>query len=77
MKPVKFKQQNITFTAEGCSDLPAYKDDEEIISVWKGTLLDRLKFLFTGKMYFWLVSQSQPPIGMSVNIPFVKVKKKR
>jgi hypothetical protein len=77
MKPVRFKQQNRIYKAEGCGNLPAYKDNEEIISVWKGTFRDRLKFLFNGKMYLWLVSQVQPPIGMSVDIPFVKVKKKR
>ena len=29
MKPIKFKEQNIMYVAEGCNDLPAHKAENQ------------------------------------------------
>lgn len=78
MKPIKFKQQNITYTKpegmtdEQCGSLPAYKYESGIISCWKMSLRERIKVLFTGVVWFDVVSQVQPPIWLGVNIPFIR-----
>lgn len=73
MKPIKFKGQNTTFIADGCGDLPAYKDDDQIISCWKGSIIDRVRYLLTGKIWFSVYGQSQPPIWLSTDDPFMEV----
>ena len=81
MKPIKFKQQNITYTApaemtdEECGALPACRHENGIISCWKMTLRERLKILFTGLLWFDVVGVSQPPIWLGVDTPFIKAKK--
>ena len=37
MNPIQFKEQNVTYIAEGCNDLPAHKVKDQIISCWKLT----------------------------------------
>lgn len=44
-RPRKFDQQNITFTAEGCHDLPAKIDEDGITSCWEFTP-EELKQIF-------------------------------
>lgn len=76
MKPIAFKQQNAIFTApagmseEQCSDLPAYRDDAEIISCWKMSWCERLKMLVTGVIWFSVMGDRQPPICLSVDTFF-------
>lgn len=77
MNPIKFKEQNFTYTKpesmtdEECSSLPVYKQNNEIISCWKMSFKERIKALFTGKVWFCVMSYSQPPIWLDVNSPFV------
>lgn len=77
MKPIKFKEQNVTFgkpadmTDEQCSSLPAYRGDGDIISLWKLSFIERIKILFTGRLWFCVHSLSQPPIWFDVNNPFI------
>lgn len=65
MKPVKFKEQNVTF-AENQPEylsLPAFKNDSpmgEVISCWKGSFIDRLRFLITGKLWVSLCMFGKP-----------------
>ena len=70
MIPIKFKEQNITYVANDCGDLPTYKNDEQIISCWKGTFIDRLRYLFTGVLWFSVIGNSQPPIWLGMENPF-------
>lgn len=78
MKPVKFKQQNINFTApqgmteKECGTLPACIHDTGIVSCWKMNLWERLKVLFTGCVWFDVMARSQPPIWLGVDTPFEK-----
>lgn len=63
MKPIKFKEQNITF-AENQPEyqpLPAFKDrDGVVISCWQMSFKERMKVLFTGKIWLLLMSFNKP-----------------
>ena len=65
MKPIKFKEQNCTF-AENQPEylpLPAFKDDTEegqVISCWKLSFKERLKILFTGRLWVCLLTFRKP-----------------
>ena len=80
MKPIKFKQQNITYTKpksmtdEECGSLPACKHENGIVSCWKMTLRERLKVLFTGIVWLGVASHVQPPVWFLVDKPFIEVK---
>lgn len=57
MKPVSFPQQNIVI-AENQKEylpLPAYKesgtDEGQLITCWKFSFFERVKILFTGKLW--------------------------
>ena len=57
MKPIKFKQGNVTLTGKGgIKDLPAFRDGEYIISCWKMSLKEKLSALLFGTV--WLVVKS-------------------
>ncbi len=66
MIPIKFKESNIVFAKnqEPYLPLPAWKkpDDDKgtIICCWQATLKERLKILFTGKLYLSLLSFNKP-----------------
>ena len=65
MKPVKFKEQNVTF-AENQPEyipLPAHKVDEpegRVISCWQLSFKERIKMLFSGKLWVTLSSFNKP-----------------
>lgn len=65
MKPIKFKEQNCTF-AENQPEyqpLPALKlNDQEgnVISCWKLSFIERIRILFTGKIWMNLMMFGQP-----------------
>jgi hypothetical protein len=78
MTAVKFKEQNITFTEpdgmtdKECGSLPAYKNDAQIVSCWKLSLIERITILFSGIMWLGICGHCQPPIYMTVTSPFVE-----
>ena len=78
MNPVEFKEQNTIFnkpqnmTDEECCSLPAYKSDEGIISCWQLSLLERIKILFKGQIWLFILSENQPPVWIGVDTPFKK-----
>ena len=65
MKPIKFKEQNITF-AENQTEympLPAFKNDStegEVISCWKLSWKERFQIFFTGRLWVCLLSFNAP-----------------
>ena len=65
MKPIKFKEVNVTF-AENQKEylpLPAFKNDSpegEVVSCWKLTFRERFRILFTGKLWVSLMSFNKP-----------------
>lgn len=78
MKPVTFKQQNITFTRppsmtdEQCQPLPAFRGEGQLISCWQMSLKDRLRALLTGRVWLSIHGTAQPPVWVGVVSPFVK-----
>jgi len=80
MKPIKFKESNIVF-AENQPEylpLPAYKNDKgDVISCWQLSFKERIKILFTGKIWFYILTFNHPlqPQRPSVDCPFERNKK--
>ncbi len=77
MKPAEFTEQNKTLlrppsmTDKECLSLPVFTDGRHCISLWQGSFRERVKFLFTGEMWFLIVSgQTQPPVKLQINNPF-------
>ena len=66
MKPITFEDCNTTFA----KDQPAYfplpawkkKDDEKgtIVCCWQATFIERLRILFTGKLYLSMLTFNKP-----------------
>ena len=76
MSPIEFKQQNIVFTAPaGMEDkveqLPAFRGEGQVISCWHLSFWERLKLLFTGRLWFSVIGNAQPPIWLGVDCPFI------
>jgi hypothetical protein len=74
MKPIEFKHQNIIFAKDQpeYQPLPALRIDSpsgEVISCWKMNFKERIKVLFTGRVWLSLMSFNKPltPSFMSVN----------
>ena len=67
MKPIKFKESNITLTGQGeINPLPAFRDGRHIISCWKMSLKEKLSALLFGRV--WLIvksSKTQPPVTIN------------
>lgn len=54
MKPTEFKEQNVIFAKDQpeYQPLPALRDDTgAVVTCWKLSLKERLKLLFTGKIW--------------------------
>lgn len=80
MKPTDFPESNFTFTRpssmteEECGDLQVYRDPAVIISCWQLTWRERLRLLFTGRLWLWIMGQGMPPVCMTISSPF-RIKK--
>ena len=77
MKPVYFKEANITFAENQpiYRPLPAYIDNEQggrIFQCWKLSLIERLKLMWTGKLWINVLTFHKPPqpIKPMVDNPF-------
>ena len=62
MKPTTFKEQNVTFAKDQKEylPLPAYKANGSVTSCWELSLKERLMILFTGTMYFTVMTFGEP-----------------
>ena len=74
MKPIEFEHQNVIFAKDQpeYQPLPALKlntEQGEVISCWRMSLKERLKVLFTGKVWVSLTMFNKPltPNYLSVN----------
>ena len=62
MKPIEFKEQNVVYAKDQPEymPLPAHKVKDsprgEVISCWNLSLIERLRILFTGKIWVCLLS---------------------
>jgi len=74
MDIVKFPECNVTYAEDQPEylPLPALKmDDGEIVTCWNPSILERLKILFTGKIWLNVLTFNKPlqPLLMSANKP--------
>ena len=65
MKPIKFKEQNIVYAENQPKylPLPAFKNESpqgEVISCWQLSFIERMRILFTGKIWVCLLSFNKP-----------------
>lgn len=65
MKPIEFPEQNIVFAKDQPEylPLPAHKADSqqgEVISCWQLSFKERIKILFTGKLWISLMTFNKP-----------------
>lgn len=77
MKPIKFKESNKIlnkpegWTDKQCSPLHVHNDGRYSISCWAPTILERIKLLFTGRVWLWVCSgNTQPPVIVDFKFPF-------
>lgn len=77
MTPIKFHEQNSVLlkpegmTDEQCISLPCFRNGEQVISRWQMTWAERIKVLFTGKLWVSVWSgRTAPPILPMINTPF-------
>lgn len=77
MDPISFVNMNMTFTKpvdwtgpEECLDLPAYDNGKQLITCWKGTWKDRIRYLFTGQIWLWIWAKVPPPVAIDTRYPF-------
>lgn len=83
MKPVNFKEVNKTLkkpesmTDAECQSLPVFYGEGQSISKWSLTVWERIKILFTGKIWMSVFSDNgtQPPVWLSAKYPFEKTTK--
>lgn len=77
MKPIEFKQHNVTWAKnqKGYRPLPAYTDERETISCWRLTLLERVKLIFCGRLWLRQVNAGKPlqPQFLSLATPFARI----
>lgn len=65
MKPIKFQEVNVVFAKDQpeYNQLPAFKVNSpkgEVITCWKLSIRERLKIIFTGKVWLCLLSFNKP-----------------
>lgn len=76
MKPVEFKEQNVVYAKDQKEylDLPSYRDKAtgRVISCWKLSLFERLKLLFTGRLWLHILAFNNPlqASKLSADSPF-------
>lgn len=83
MKPIDFPQSTkvlqrpSSMTESECSPLHVWSDGKQCVSCWKPSFVERLKILFTGKVWIGVLSGgTQPPIFVSGEQVFAKQSKK-
>lgn len=75
MKPIPFEKSNITFAKDQkeYQPLPAYKDkDGKVITCWSLSFKERLKVLFSGKIYVNQLTFKKPLQPILVTIDFIE-----
>lgn len=82
MKPIEFKEQNKIYAKNQPPylSLPVYEDNDlggRVIHCWKLSLKERIKILFTGKLWINVLNFKNPlqPILPMINCPFLRRKK--
>ena len=83
MRDIKFKEQNKDLTKpegmtdEQCYTLHVYNDGKQSISCWRASPWERVKVLFTGRVWLSVhFGETQPPVWLSGHYPFKGVNTK-
>jgi hypothetical protein len=75
MEPIKFDKQNCMYADHQPEylPLPAYKDNDQTISCWKLNIKERIKILFTGKLWLRQLNFGSPlqPQSPTIDYPFI------
>jgi len=81
MKPINFKEANTIFAKNQpqYKSLPAWRTSEDckdgqVISCWKMNFIERLKVLFTGKIYVCLLTFHKPIQPQKLRLTFEEAK---
>ena len=79
MEAIEFEEVNAVLKAQGCNDLPAHYNGENIIFCWKLSLWERAKLLFTGRIWHLIWSRQCviQPVCLTVEKPFEESTKKK
>ena len=75
IKPIEFKEQNTIFAKDQkqYNNLPSHRAPQgKITSCWSMTILQRLKFLLTGKFYLSVYTYNEPLQPVSLSLKFEK-----
>jgi len=76
MKPISFPEQTTVIARDQPEylPLPAWQNHEETISVWSFTWRERLKMLWTGRLYLRQLNFRRPlqPQSPQVHYPWIK-----
>jgi len=77
MKPIQFKEVNKVYAKNQSEylQLPVYEDSEQggrVFHCWKLSALERIKILFTGKLWINVLNFHKPlqPIKPMIDSPF-------
>lgn len=75
MTPENFPEANHTLGAprgmDNCVPLHVHTDGKVCISRWKMGWRDRLRVLFTGRVWLWVFyGSTQPPVALQITSPF-------
>lgn len=75
MKPVSFDNANTVLKAPAgheneVNDLPCFRDGQHVISCWRASLIERLRFLLTGRIWFWCWGTTHPPVLLDTKQPW-------
>ena len=78
MKPIEFKEQNFTYAKDQPEyiPLPVLKTEEgQVISCWNLSIMERIKLLFSGKLWLSVLTFNNPlqPVLLEIKKPFIKL----
>jgi len=74
MIPIEFKECNVVYAKNQEEYLPLHGfkfSDDELITCWKLSVWERIKMLFTGRLWFVVLTFNQPlqPLRLPVDRP--------
>ena len=79
-RPVAFTGSYFVYVSpagmeESCGDLPCFRDVGIAISCWSfPSIKQRIRFLFTGQIWFTVIGSGHPPIALGIIKPVDQLK---
>ena len=70
IEPVHFKEETTLLRGgtTGASDMPVYRDTEQIISCWHVPLMRRFQILWSGRIWLSVRGLKHPPVWISTRV---------